>query len=95
MPDEVLEVTNSFMQNPQRILVKKDEVTLDGIQQFYVYLDQEEHKFPTLVDLYNTLTITQAVIFVNTRRNAIRLVEDLNRNDFTVSLIVSRKITLK
>merc|ERR1739838_312976 len=87
MPDEVLEVTNSFMQNPQRILVKKDEVTLDGIQQFYVYLDQEEHKFPTLVDLYNTLTITQAVIFVNTRRNATRLVEDLNRNDFTVSLI--------
>ena len=95
MPDEVLEVTNSFMQNPQRILVKKDEVTLDGIQQFYVYLDQEDHKFPTLVDLYNTLTITQCVIFVNTRRNAIRLVEDLNRNDFTVSLIVSRKITLK
>ena len=90
MPEDVLQVTNSFMQNPQRILVKKDEVTLDGIQQFYVYLEQEEHKFPTLVDLYNTLTITQAVIFVNTRRKAVQLRDDLHRNDFTVSLIVSR-----
>jgi len=45
-----------------------DELTLEGIKQFFVAVEKEEWKFDTLCDLYDTLTITQAVIFVNTRR---------------------------
>jgi translation initiation factor 4A len=33
MPLEVLEVTNKFMRDPIRILVKRDELTLEGIKQ--------------------------------------------------------------
>ena len=36
MPSDVMEVTNHFMRNPIRILVKKEELTLEGIKQFYV-----------------------------------------------------------
>ena len=36
MPLEVLEVTNRFMRDPVRILVKRDELTLEGIKQFYI-----------------------------------------------------------
>ncbi|KAK3829422.1 MAG: P-loop containing nucleoside triphosphate hydrolase protein [Linnemannia elongata] len=36
MPAEVMEVTTKFMRDPIRILVKKDELTLEGIKQFYV-----------------------------------------------------------
>ena len=36
MPADVMEVTNHFMRNPIRILVKKEELTLEGIKQFYV-----------------------------------------------------------
>ena len=64
MPDEVMEVTKRFMRNPIRILVKKEELTLEGIKQFYVMVEKEEWKFDTLCDLYDTLTITQAVIFL-------------------------------
>ena len=51
-----------------RVLVKRDELTLEGIKQFFVAVEKEEWKFDTLCDLYDTLTITQAVIFCNTRR---------------------------
>ena len=45
-----------------------DELTLEGIKQFFVAVEREEWKFDTLCDLYDTLTITLAVIFCNTTR---------------------------
>jgi translation initiation factor 4A len=89
MPTEVLEVTKRFMRDPIRILVKKEELTLEGIKQFYVMVDKEEWKFETLCDLYDTLTITQAVIFCNTRRKVDWLTEKMSQKDFTVSHMVS------
>jgi ATP-dependent RNA helicase len=58
LPHEILEMTNKFMNDPVRILVKRDELTLDGIKQFFVAVEKEEYKFETLCDLYDTLTIT-------------------------------------
>lgn len=85
MPQDVLEVTKRFMRDPIRILVKKEELTLEGIKQFYVQVEKEEWKLDTLCDLYETLTITQAVIFVNTRRKVDWLTEKMHSRDFTVS----------
>jgi ATP-dependent RNA helicase len=68
LPAEVLEITTKFMSDPVRILVKRDELTLEGIKQFFVTVEKEQWKFDTLCDLYDTLTITQAVIFCSTRR---------------------------
>merc|ERR1711916_257949 len=85
MPADVLEVTQRFMRSPIRILVKRDELTLEGIKQFYVAVEREEWKLDTLCDLYETLTITQAVIFVNTRRKVDWLTNMMSERDFTVS----------
>merc|ERR1712137_564046 len=85
MPLEVLEVTKRFMRDPVRILVKKEELTLEGIRQFYIQIEREEWKLDTLCDLYETLTITQAVIFCNTRRKVDWLTEKMSSRDFTVS----------
>lgn len=68
LPYDVLEMTTKFMTDPIRILVRRDELTLEGIKQFFVAVEKEDWKFDTLCDLYDTLTITQAVIFCNTRR---------------------------
>ena len=67
MPKEVLDMTHKFMNEPVRVLVKRDELTLEGIKQFFVAVEREDWKFDTLCDLYDTLTITQAVIFCNTQ----------------------------
>merc|ERR1712080_447736 len=85
MPADVLEVTKRFMRDPIRILVKKEELTLEGIKQFYVMVEKEEWKLDTLCDLYETLAITQAVIFCNTRRKVDWLTERMHERDFTVS----------
>lgn len=85
MPQDVLEVTTKFMRDPVRILVKKAELTLEGIKQFYIAVEKEEWKLDTLSDLYETVTITQAVIFCNTRRKVDWLTDKLTSRDFTVS----------
>jgi ATP-dependent RNA helicase len=64
LPREVLEMTKKFMNEPIKILVKRDELTLEGIRQFFVAVEKEQWKFDTLCDLYDSLTISQAVIFL-------------------------------
>jgi ATP-dependent RNA helicase len=78
-------MTAKFMTEPIRILVKRDELTLEGIKQFFVAVEREEWKFDTLCDLYDTLTITQAVIFCNTKRKVDWLTEKMREANFTVA----------
>jgi translation initiation factor 4A len=44
MPSDVLDVTGKFMNDPIKILVKKEELTLEGIRQFYVTVEREVNK---------------------------------------------------
>jgi len=85
LPMEVLEMTKMFMNDPVRVLVKRDELTLEGIKQFFVSVEKEEWKFDTLCDLYDTLTIAQAVIFCNTRQKVDWLAKQMKDNHHTVS----------
>lgn len=87
MPQDVLEVTTKFMNNPVRILVKKDELTLEGIKQFYINVELEDYKFDCLCDLYDSISVTQAVIFCNTRAKVEFLTTKLKDQKFTVSSI--------
>merc|ERR1719506_2165543 len=87
MPPDILELTKKFMRDPVQILVKKDELTLEGIQQFYVAIEKEDWKLETLCDLYETLTVTQSIIYCNTRRKVDFLEHEMSKRDFTVSVI--------
>lgn len=87
MPTDILELTSKFMRDPVRILVKKDELTLEGIQQFYVAMDNESWKLDILCDLYETLTISQSIIYVNTRRKAEELEDLMTQRDFAVAVM--------
>lgn len=87
MPPDVLDVTDKFMNDPHRVLVKRDELTLEGIRQFYVAVEREEWKLDTLCDLYETITITQAIIYCNTRRKVEWLQQMMKERDFTTSVL--------
>jgi ATP-dependent RNA helicase len=84
LPSTVLDMTRKFMNDPIRILVRRDELTLEGIRQFYIDVEKEEWKFDTLCDLYETLTITQAVVFCNSKQKVDWLASKLKENHFTV-----------
>ena len=87
MPQEVLEIANKFMRDPVQILVKRKELTLEGVKQFYVMVDREEWKLDTLCDLIETVPVTSCVIFVNSRRKVDWLAENMTLNNFNVLCI--------
>lgn len=64
----VLSTQQGTKQLLSTVLARLASSTLQGIKQFFVAVEREEWKFDTLCDLYDTLTITQAVIFCNTKR---------------------------
>jgi len=85
LPREILKVIELFMNDPIRILVKKDELTLEGIKQFYIAVDEEDLKLDVLCELYKKIRIKQAIIYVNTRKKVEWLIEKMVNNDFSVS----------
>jgi len=89
LTSETFFITEKILKDPVRIIVKQDQLTLEGIRQYYVNVGREEYKFDCLVDLYDRLSTSQSVIFVNTRRKVDWLAKKLDEQDFTVSCIHS------
>jgi len=87
MPPNVLEIAETYLSNPIRILLPPDEVTLDGIKQFYVNLEREDWKLPVLLDLYQQITVNQCLIYVNKRQKAEWLAKQLATQGFTLEYI--------
>ena len=87
MPDEVIEVANQLLRDPVRILIPPEEVTLDGISQYYVALQKEEWKFDALCDIYKQLNVNQALIYCNKRQRAEWLSEKMTAEGFPLSCI--------
>jgi len=87
MPQDILELTTEFMRNPVRILVKAEKLTLEGISQFYVSVESEDQKFDVLTDIYDSISVSQGIIFVNSKQKAIYLKELLEKRNYQVGLI--------
>jgi translation initiation factor 4A len=85
LPPEALDISQKFLRDPIRILVKTEEVTLEGIKQFYIDVREDKYKLDTLCDLYETLTITQAIIYCKSRRQVEWLCDMMTQRDFTCS----------
>jgi translation initiation factor 4A len=87
MPEKVVDVANRILNDPARILIKPTAVRLEGIEQYYVNLSREDHKFECICDLYKNLNISQAVIFCNKRQKAEILADKLVAQGFPVSCL--------
>ena len=87
MPQEVIDIANEILQNPVKILIPPEDVTLDGIKQYYVDVENEEWKYDALADIYGNLTINQAIIYCNKRQKAEWLADKMTANGFTLNCI--------
>ena len=87
MPQEVIDVAERLLKDPVRILLPPEKVTLEGISQHYVEVEQEGWKFECLCDLYQHINVNQAIIYANTRVTVERLAKRLQENGFQVSFI--------
>jgi translation initiation factor 4A len=87
MPDSVVEVANKILNDPVRILIPPTAVRLEGIQQFFINIDREDHKFECICDLYKHLNITQAVIFCNKRQKAEMIAEKMSAQGYPITCL--------
>jgi superfamily II DNA/RNA helicase len=85
----VFNFSKKYMYQPNKILLKNDEVILKLISQFYVDVEVEEQKFDTLLDLYNLVSTSQAIIFCNTIKKVEWLESNLKQNNFPITVIHS------
>lgn len=87
MPNDILSLTKEFMKNPIKILVKKEDLTLEGIEQYYISLETEQEKYETLCDLYKTISVGQSMIYCSSKKKVIWLSEKLSEEGYPVSSI--------
>jgi translation initiation factor 4A len=87
LSEHCLEVTKYFMKDPISIFVKSDELTLEGIKQYYINVEKEDWKLDVLCDLYETITVSQTVIFCSSKRKVIWLQNEMEAREFTTSVI--------
>nr|UXY88199.1 eukaryotic initiation factor 4a [Cryptomonas curvata] len=87
LPKEIIEIIELIMNNPIKILVKKNELTLEGIKQFYIAVEKEDWKLETVCDIYKSMKITQSIIYVNSRKKVEWLTDKMVTKGFTVSFL--------
>jgi translation initiation factor 4A len=75
------------MRDPKKILVKSENLSLEGISQYYIAVEKEEWKMEVLLDLFSNLDINQPLIYCNTKKRVLELEKTMNDYDFTVSAI--------
>lgn len=82
MPGEVISLTDKFMRNPTKILVKADELSLKGLRQFFVSLENDQQKFEGLKDIYSSISINQCIIYCNSVKRVKDLTDALRQDNF-------------
>jgi translation initiation factor 4A len=87
LSEELLEISKTFMENPIKILVKNNELTLQGIAQYYINLNDDSGKYETLKDIFSSLTISQSIIYCNSTRRVDDLEEAMLEDNFPVKKI--------
>lgn len=89
MPPELHSLSDKFMRDPVRILVKSEMLTLEGISQFHVALETDHDKYATLKDLFTRISVSQCIIYCNSIRRVSDLAEAMMNDGFPVCCIHS------
>lgn len=89
MPPELHSLSDKFMRDPVRILVKSEMLTLEGISQFHVALETDHDKYATLKDLFTRISVSQCIIYCNSIRRVSDLAEAMTNDGFPVCCIHS------
>jgi superfamily II DNA/RNA helicase len=89
MPPELGSLTDRFMRNPIKILVTTEMLTLEGISQYYVALENDDQKYETLKDIYGSISMSQCIIYCNSVKRVNDLYEAMITDNFPVCQIHS------
>ncbi len=88
-PNEVLDLTKKFMNNPEKITINKENLSLDGIQQTFIATINDQEKLNWLISLYKQYNGGQSIVFVNDINRVNALYKEMKSNDFSVGCMHS------
>jgi len=89
LPEYISNITNKFMRDPVNIFVKTEALTLEGISQYFVAVDDDKQKYLTMKDLYSYITLSQCIIYCNSIKRVIDLHDAMIEDGFPVCCIHS------
>ena len=87
LPASVHDITSKFMRDPVNILMKTEMVTLEGISQYYVAVNNDVDKFEVLKDLFEFISSQQCIVYCNSIKRVVDLYQAMLQEDFPVSCI--------
>ena len=89
IPDQLHDIVGKIMRDPIKILVKTEQMTLEGISQFYISFNNDHEKLMALMDLYEGISVSQSIIYCNSVKRVIELYDTMRRENFPVCCIHS------
>jgi len=89
LPNSIYPIINKIMRNPIKICVKAEQLTLEGITQFYVAVDDDRQKYATLKHIYQYASVSQCIIYCNSIKRVIDLYDAMKEDQFPVCCIHS------
>jgi translation initiation factor 4A len=89
LPESINTIVDKIMRNPIRISVKREMLTLEGIAQYYIAVEDDRQKYATLKDLYSLISISSSIIYCNSVKRVQDLYEAMKDDEFSVCRIHS------
>jgi translation initiation factor 4A len=89
MPEEILTLSNKFMRDPVKITMKKEELNLEGIQQYFIAIQNDFYKFEMLKQIFTMISVNQCIIYCNSVKRVIDLHRAMSDEGFSVCAIHS------
>jgi translation initiation factor 4A len=81
LPPEILDLTHKFMRNPVNLTIEAEKLNLEGIQQYYIAIDNDQQKYETIKDLFGKFALNQTIIYVNSVNRVIDLHQAMIKDD--------------
>jgi len=89
MPDGINMITEKIMRNPVKISVKREQLTLEGIAQYFIAVNDDREKYLTLKDIFSFITLSHTIIYCNSIKRVQDLYEAMCEDCFPVCRIHS------
>jgi len=89
LPNNIFQITNKFMRDPVKICVKAESLTLEGIKQYYIAVNDDREKYLTLKDIYQHISLSQCIIYANSVKRVNDLYEAMKEDGFPVCCLHS------
>ena len=89
LPEIITPIIEKIMRNPVKICIRAEMLTLEGIGQYYIAVDDDRQKYETLKHIFSYLSMSQCIIYCNSVKRVCDLYEAMREDEFPVCCIHS------